>query len=947
MRAVVIVNAIGAIDINAQVAFNGFVAGTTYGVLAVGLILVYRSNRVVNLAYGEIGAFAAALLARMVINWNVPFGVALATALAVGALIGAAMEASIVRRLARAPRVIVMVATLGAAQLVLLAQLRLPDLERFDRFPTPFRSTWTLGEVVVRSEHLLIMIVVPITTLALAWFLTRTRPGTAIRATAVNPDAARLAAIPVRRLSTTVWALAGGLAALTAILIAPSRGSTAATTVALGPSLLVRALAPALIGRMRSLPIALVAGMLIGVVEAVLFFNGQSDPGRIDALLFVVIVGAVFIVGRSERADRSPWRYAPRSRPLPAALADAAWIRRLPPLAVSAALVVAIALPHLIDRPSRHALWAKIALYSLVGLSLTVLSGWTGQLSLGQFALVGWSAMVTASLIAGMSVRVGDTRFDLRPLPFEIAVPVAAASTVLIALLIGSPALRIRGLLLAVTTLAFAVMAQTWLLERPFLTGGRSIVFVGRPRFGDAVSLESTRAYYYLCLGALVLGIVILRRVQNSGVGRTFRAVRDNEQAAAAFTISPTRTKLVAFALSGAYAGLAGALLASLLGQIEPDRIFTPDESLRVVAIAVIGGLASITGAVLGALWVIGLPTFFDDAQTAQLLTSGIGLMMLLMYLPGGLVQIVDAARGALYQQLARRVRTPSPEPSLAATIPSRVERATVREHAPETSVALAARAVSVSFGGRLAVDAADLTVGAREIVGLIGTNGAGKSTLMNAIGGFVPSRGAVEIGGTDVTGWSAARRARAGLGRTFQNADLFGDLTVRETLLVSLEARDRAGVWSTIAALPRARRSERTKRAEAEELLAFFGLGRYGDHFVSDLSTGTRRIVELACLMGVDARMLCLDEPTAGVAQRETEALAPLILRVREELDAALLVIEHDMPFIMGISDRVLCLEAGRIIAEGAPDAVRNDPLVIASYLGTDRRAIERSDVG
>jgi ABC-type branched-subunit amino acid transport system ATPase component len=161
----------------------------------------------------------------------------------------------------------------------------------------------------------------------------------------------------------------------------------------------------------------------------------------------------------------------------------------------------------------------------------------------------------------------------------------------------------------------------------------------------------------------------------------------------------------------------------------------------------------------------------------------------------------------------------------------------------------------------------------------------------------------------------------------------------------VALEARRRAHLVPTVLGLPAARRAERHKRAEAEELIAYFGLGRYADSFIDELSTGTRRIVELACLLALDAKVLCLDEPTAGVAQRETEAFAPLVLRIREELGASLLVIEHDMPFIMGISDRVYCLEAGVVIAEGCPDAVRNDALVVASYLGVDERAIQRSD--
>mgnify|MGYP002524979405 FL=1 len=183
------------------------------------------------------------------------------------------------------------------------------------------------------------------------------------------------------------------------------------------------------------------------------------------------------------------------------------------------------------------------------------------------------------------------------------------------------------------------------------------------------------------------------------------------------------------------------------------------------------------------------------------------------------------------------------------------------------------------------------------------------------------------------------------GLGRTFQAARLFPELTVRETVQVALEARYRARLVPTALVLPGATRAERTKAAEAAELIDFLGLGRYADAFVAELSTGTRRIVELAGLLALDARVLCLDEPTAGVAQRETEAFGPLLRQIQQELGASMLVIEHDMPMIMGLSDRVYCLEAGKIIAEGVPEEVRKDPRVVASYLGTDERAISRSD--
>jgi ABC-type branched-subunit amino acid transport system ATPase component len=256
----------------------------------------------------------------------------------------------------------------------------------------------------------------------------------------------------------------------------------------------------------------------------------------------------------------------------------------------------------------------------------------------------------------------------------------------------------------------------------------------------------------------------------------------------------------------------------------------------------------------------------------------------------------------------------------------------------------LSLRDISVRFGGNQAVDSVSLDVAGGELVGLIGTNGAGKSTLMNAVSGLCHASGRVEVLGQDVSRRPAYRRHRTGLGRGFQAARLYPDLTVRETIMVALEGRQRSLLVPSLLALPPSPGAERRKAREAAELIDFLGLGRYADDFIANLSTGTRRIVELACLFALDARVLLLDEPTAGVAQRETEAFGPLLLRVQQELGAAMVVIEHDMPLIMGIASRVYCLEAGAVIAEGAPTEVRSDPKVIASYLGTDERAVARS---
>jgi ABC-type branched-subunit amino acid transport system ATPase component/ABC-type branched-subunit amino acid transport system permease subunit len=602
-----------------------------------------------------------------------------------------------------------------------------------------------------------------------------------------------------------------------------------------------------------------------------------------------------------------------------------------------------------VDQPSRHLLYTTILVFALCALSLTVLTGWSGQLSLGQMAFAGIGAFLAARFHHGLSVDIGwhETRVvkaGVVPLAFAPSVALAALVCAGVAALVGLGALRVRGLFLAVSTFAFGLAASQYLYDRPILRDD----FVGTVPFPRSdlygLDLASQRTYYYVVLAVLGLALAVVARLRRTGIGRTTIAVRDNRDAAAAYTVSPARTSLRAFALAGGLAGLGGALLAGALQSVPNDRFFTVDDSLLLVAIVVIGGLGSVSGPVLGALWVVGLPAFFPDNDLVPLLSSSLGLLVLLLYFPGGLVQIAYAARDALLGWAEQRLE-PAP-PKQRHTLPRPAVRAGRSDRQPlaEGTPALRTEGLVVRFGGIRAVDDVAIAVGADEIVGLIGTNGAGKSTLMDAIGGFVPSGGAVDLLGHPVAGRSPAARARGGLGRTFQAATLFPELTVRETVQVALEGRGRTGLLAAALALPPSLRIERARRTEADELIDFLGLGRYADTPIADLSTGTRRIVELAGLLALDARVLCLDEPTAGVAQRETEAFGPLIGEIRRDLGAALLVIEHDMPLIMSISDRVYCLEAGRVIAEGPPDVVRSDPAVIASYLGTDERAIARS---
>jgi ABC-type branched-subunit amino acid transport system ATPase component len=334
----------------------------------------------------------------------------------------------------------------------------------------------------------------------------------------------------------------------------------------------------------------------------------------------------------------------------------------------------------------------------------------------------------------------------------------------------------------------------------------------------------------------------------------------------------------------------------------------------------------------------------FDGTKQVELFASGIGMLVVLLYFPSGLISLLHAARDNLLGWIARRTDWKPPVRAAGAAVASL--RSTRDDDRGNTVTPLRTVDLMVNLGGRTIVDGVSLTVQPGEIVGLIGTNGAGKTTIVNAVSGFVPATGRIELFGQDVTSMPAYRRSRLGQGRAFQNARLFASLTVRETLMVALESRQRSLLVPSILALPPSPRAEGRKRREADEIISYLGLGRYADALMGELSTGTRRIVELGALIALDAKLMLLDEPTAGVAQKETEAFGPLIQTIRSELGAAILIIEHDMPMVMSISNRIYCLEAGRVIAEGSPADVRANPAVIASYLGTDERAIQRSNV-
>ncbi|HUR77091.1 MAG TPA: ATP-binding cassette domain-containing protein [Acidimicrobiales bacterium] len=923
-------------DIPPEIIALGLITGLTYSLLGIGLTLVYRSSRVINFAHGDMGSLPAGILLVLVINLHWPYLPALAVALAAAVAIGGLVEFLVIRRLTEAPRLVVLVSTIGVAQLLLAINSFIPreDLGS-STFPTPFDVHVDIGTLRLGTGELMILVVVPIVAAVLALWYTRSRVGLASRAAADNLEAARLAGARVRRVSVTTWVIVALLAATSAILVGPTKPITA--SLSLGPALMVRALAAAMIGGLTSLPQVFAGGIAIGLIELLVSWNYPSG-GVLELTLLAVVLVSMLVrsdLGRLARgAQDSAWALGESLKALDPTLARLPRVRMARAGASAALIAVAIALPVPLDS-GQTVLLSSVVLYALMGLSLVVLTGFGGQVSLGQFAFVGLGAVV-----GGRAFQLGY--------PAWMAVSYVMAAGAVLAVLVGLPALRLRGLFLAISTLTFALAADSWLLRQEWLVvvrDGRTSLELPRPTwFGFRFQSELT--YYWLCLAVLLVCIWLVHRLRRSGVGRSLMATRDNEPAAASLSVPPRRVKLTAFALSGMLASVAGYFYGGLLVNFTEASLFAPERSLALVGMVIFGGVTTITGAVIGALWIRGIPYLLG--QNFGLLSSGLGVIVVLQILPGGLASLLFRIRDRAARWLAGEA---------FEAPPANAADHVVRTGLPAKAVGVAdagvngvvdaikADAVTVTYGGVVAVDGATVTAHQGEIVGLVGPNGAGKTTLFDVLSGQTrPSVGRVILLGRDVTALPPEKRALAGLGRSFQDARLFPDLSIIDTFALALERHDPAEVVPSLLDLPPARRSERWKQASAGEIVELLGLTPFANRTGSELSTGTRRLAELGCLVAMGCDVLLLDEPTAGLAQREVEAFTPVLREIRDHLDATMIVIDHDIPMVMGLVDRLYVMSAGTVIAEGAPRLLREDPAVIAAYLGTDERAIHRS---
>ena len=657
-----------AIIVGIQLAFfplplglwvNGVILGTLTAVMAVGMALIYRANRVVNFAQAELGTVPTSFAAAFIIFWGWPYLLGFAAGLLLSVVAGVVIEFALIRRFRNSPRLVVTVATLGITQLLVVIGILIPrwwgrNLAS-ERIAPPVDWKLTIGSVVLNANHLIALIVAPVVMMAVAWFLARSRYGVAIRASAERGDRAAMLGIPVARLNTLVWGIAATMSYIALFLRSGIIGVPVGYAAGL-PALLL-ALAALVIGRLERLPTIAFAAIALGLLESGVRFNSDTPAAAYPIMaLIMFVVLLVQPVSRSRRDIEagSTWRGAEEIRPLEIADRRNVRVRLAHAALVAVGLVVVLGAPFVLSVGNVIKASAIFA-FAIIGLSLVVLIGWAGQISLGQMAIVGIGAAVSATCTSRWHV-------DL-----TLGLLIGGVAGGIVAFAVGVPALRLSGLYLAVTTFALGLATEQWLLSDRFFgwfPKGDSR-FERPPLFGK-INLDTPDRYYMYSLLVLTLCYLAARGIRRSRIGRVIIAVRENERAAQSYSIPVVRAKLTAFVISGVLAGIAGALFTHL-SQSFSVTSYSTGESFNVFTSAVIGGLGSLGGGILGAVYLRGIRWFITSPEW-QLLSSGAGVLLVLLILPGGLGALWVTVRDVMVKLLVRH--QPQPEVEVPAEVP-------------------------------------------------------------------------------------------------------------------------------------------------------------------------------------------------------------------------------------------------------------------------------------
>ncbi|WP_042377009.1 branched-chain amino acid ABC transporter permease/ATP-binding protein [Gordonia alkanivorans] len=891
--------------------------GAVFAALGLALVMTFKSSGVVNFATGAVALYAAYTYAFLrqgellnpipgfptTISLGSDVGVAVAVLISVviAAILGIILYLLVFRPMRAAPALAKAVAAIGL-MLVIQALIALRVGEDTPSVGPIFKvDTFKIGSSAVPTDRLLLAVVIVGLAICAGLVLRYTRFGVATEAAAESEKGALVTGLSPDRIAIANWALSSATAGLGGVLIAP--------IVPLNPvaytMFIVPALAAALVGNFTAISVTVGAGLVIGMLQSEATklqatWDWMPDAGVAEAVPLILIIGFLLI----------------RGQPLPGRGAvirqDLGRSPRPEHLLVPGIIGVVVAVIALLATSGSLRL-AVIAtmIYGIIALSQVVVTGYAGQVSLAQLTLAGVGAYALSRLTENLN------------LPFPLAPLLAACAAMVIGVIVGLPALRVRGLPLMVATLALAVFCEAFWFRNPSLNGGLQGAPVDSPSiFGIDLGIGAGEGYPRLAFGILCLvvltvvayGVAALRR---SGLGASMLAVRANERSAAAAGINVGVTKLIAFAIASFLAGLGGALLAyqQTLATAGTYAVFA---GIGLFAVTYVAGVTSISGAILAGVIAPGGVMYFAVDKYASfgdyyMLVSGILLVLTVVTNPDGLV-------GYLHKLPYPGRRTARP----AAEHPVEPPATPVADTpAPPTgSVILSIRDVTVRYGAVTAVRDVGFDVRAGEIVGLIGPNGAGKTTLIDAISGFAPADGTVSLDGESIDGLAPHRRSRAGLGRTFQDIELYGELSVAENLAIA------------------AQRAPGDTSDNVRKVLQMLEIDHLREVPAADLSQGQRQLVAVARVLAGQPRVALLDEPAAGLDSTESRWLGDR-LRAARAHGVSMVLVDHDMDLVLSLCDRVIVLDLGAVIADGTPDEIRTSPAVVGAYLGTPSSAM------
>ena len=906
----------------------GIAAGSVYGLTGTGLVLTYKTSGIFNFAQGAVattGAYVFYILHDDVVHLPaVP--TALICVFVVGPVLGLGLE-TMARRLADASATMQVVATIG---LVLVVQgffsATFGTLAR--TFPAWLpQHAVEIGGVFVGEDQMIITGIALAATVGLFLFFRRTRLGVAMRGVVDNPELLDLGGTSPAAVRRWAWIIGSSFAVLAGVLLAPTLNLDA-TVLTL---LVVQAFGAAAIGRFSSLPLTYVGGLVVGILAAVatkyVVTSTAALAGLPASIPFIVLFLVLVFTPRSRLAGRRV------SRPRPAATYATYTAPARVQLAGAAVLtVVLLAVPHLVNA-GQLPYWSDGLTQVVLFLSLGLLVRTSGQVSLCQAAFAAIGATTMGHLTAGFG------------LPWGAALLLAGLAAVPIGAFIAIPAIRLPGVFLALATFGFGVTMEQMGYPLWIMFGSSSLgQAVNRPAFA-----QGDIAYYYLMLAFVVAASLLVVWLVRSRLGRLLRGMADSPVALATHGTSVLVTRVLVFCIAAFLAGISGALFGGVVHTVTSSD-FASFSSLTLLALLVIMPGREPWYAFGAGFALVIIPSWISTGATVNdwlnVLFGVAAVQVALGFAPRnkrlhGLLDRVGGRRRPAAAGPATQVpavtatRAGSPAMAAKAAANGAGAAADGRPGRPP-AVGLDLAHVTVRYGGHVALDDVSLTAPVSRITGLIGPNGAGKTTLFNVASGLLrPAAGTLRLHGADMSALDPAARARRGLGRTFQKMELFDSLTARENVSLGREA-GQAGrrPWQHVA---ETRTDSRSRSAAAEQAMALAGIADLADRPVAALSTGQRRLVELARCLAGQFDVLLLDEPSSGLDGVETERFGQILTRVVAERGVGILLVEHDMALVMNVCDYVHVLDFGTKIFEGTTADVRSSDEVRAAYLGTE----------